>query len=141
MSKPTKIVHLEEDEGQKTDGYEVGYAKPPKATQFKKGQSGNPRGRRPRTAYEEDDFPIRSYMLEPVPVTIGGKQQKITRYDVLLMKLVSQAMNGNLGSARLLIQATGGLKDVREEWKRQKTQADQDAIEQVLREADAWFGE
>lgn len=26
-------------------GYEVGYGKPPKPTQFKKGQSGNPRGR------------------------------------------------------------------------------------------------
>jgi hypothetical protein len=26
-------------------GYEVGYAKPPEATRFQKGQSGNPRGR------------------------------------------------------------------------------------------------
>ena len=26
-------------------GYKVGYGKPPKATQFKKGKSGNPRGR------------------------------------------------------------------------------------------------
>ena len=26
-------------------GYEVGYGKPPKATRFKKGQSGNPKGR------------------------------------------------------------------------------------------------
>jgi hypothetical protein len=28
-----------------TDDYEVGYKKPPKATQFKPGQSGNPAGR------------------------------------------------------------------------------------------------
>ena len=27
------------------DSYEVGYAKPPAATRFKPGQSGNPRGR------------------------------------------------------------------------------------------------
>ena len=26
-------------------GYKVGYGKPPKATQFRKGKSGNPRGR------------------------------------------------------------------------------------------------
>jgi len=26
-------------------GYKVGYSKPPKATQFRKGRSGNPRGR------------------------------------------------------------------------------------------------
>jgi hypothetical protein len=26
-------------------GYEVGYGKPPQSTQFKKGKSGNPKGR------------------------------------------------------------------------------------------------
>ena len=34
---------------EKTDGYEVGYRKPPKHSQFKPGQSGNPNGR-PRGA-------------------------------------------------------------------------------------------
>ena len=29
----------------KKDDYEVGYGRPPKKTQFKKGQSGNPKGR------------------------------------------------------------------------------------------------
>jgi hypothetical protein len=28
-----------------TDRYKVGYGKPPKATQFKRGRSGNPKGR------------------------------------------------------------------------------------------------
>ena len=27
-------------------GYEVGYGKPPKANQFRKGRTGNPRGKR-----------------------------------------------------------------------------------------------
>ena len=31
------------------DDYEVGYGRPPKSGQFKKGQSGNPKGR-PRNA-------------------------------------------------------------------------------------------
>jgi hypothetical protein len=30
-------------------GYEIGYRKPPKATQFRKGRSGNPRGRPKRS--------------------------------------------------------------------------------------------
>jgi len=30
----------------KSDNYEVGYRKPPKATRFRKGRSGNPRGRK-----------------------------------------------------------------------------------------------
>jgi hypothetical protein len=31
----------------KKDDYDVGYGKPPQNTRFKKGQSGNPRGRAP----------------------------------------------------------------------------------------------
>ena len=30
---------------------EVGYGKPPRRTRFRKGQSGNPRGRPPRTGF------------------------------------------------------------------------------------------
>ena len=40
--------------GQKAGGdYAVGYGRPPKATQFKPGRSGNPRGR-PKGAKSED---------------------------------------------------------------------------------------
>ena len=35
-------------------GYAVGYGKPPKATQFKKGQSGNPKGRAKRHQQLQD---------------------------------------------------------------------------------------
>ncbi len=66
MSKERKIIHLDDD------AYSVGYCKPPKTSQFKKGQSGNPRGRKHRVSYEEDDFPIRKFMLEFVPVKIDG---------------------------------------------------------------------
>ncbi len=66
----------------------------------------------------------------------------MTRYDTLLMKMYNQAMfRTSPAAAKLLVQATGGLKDVREEWKRQKTQADQDAIDQVIREADEWLAD
>ena len=32
---------------QSTTSYDVGYRRPPKANQFRKGRSGNPRGRKP----------------------------------------------------------------------------------------------
>jgi hypothetical protein len=135
MIKKTKFIHV--DDG----GYTVGYGKPPKATQFRKGETGNSKGRPPRTAYEEDDFPVRKFMMEPMSVKLDGKKQNITRLDALLIKLFGQAINGNVASIRLLIHSTGGLKDFREEWKRVKTQADLDCIEDVAREAEKWFPE
>ena len=36
---------VDDDDTPKKGDYEVGYGKPPKATQFQKGQSGNPKGR------------------------------------------------------------------------------------------------
>ena len=56
----------------------VGYGRPPQATQFKKGQSGNPRGRprKPRGQGPPDrDCPI---------ATIGGMQRPVHSCQILL---------------------------------------------------------
>jgi Family of unknown function (DUF5681) len=93
-----KFIHVEED------GYRVGYGKPPKHTQFKKGQSGNPRGRgsKSRVPYEEDEFPLRRMMMEPVVVTINGKKEKLPRYEVVMMSIANKAMAGDHKSQKLL---------------------------------------
>jgi hypothetical protein len=45
MDEPTKSAEpIPNDEGKSTE-YKVGYKKPPISTRFKKGQSGNPKGR------------------------------------------------------------------------------------------------
>ena len=133
MTKQTKIIQMDDN-----DEYKVGYGKPPKTTRFKKGQSGNPNGRKPRVAYEEDDFPIRRFMMELMEVKLKGKKEKMTRFDVLLMTLIQKALSGCFKSLKLLIQESGGLKAFREEWKRQKNQADQEMIDQVWRDAEHW---
>ena len=133
MTKKPEFIHVKDDD------YAVGYGKPPAHTQFKKGQSGNPRGRRSRVSYEEDEFPIRRFMIEPVEVMFKGKKRRLPRLEVVLMSLITRAMAGCFKSQKLLLQESGGLKGFREEWKRQKTQADQDSIDQVLREAKDWF--
>lgn len=98
MTKQTKIIQMDDN-----DEYKVGYGKPPKTTRFKKGQSGNPNGRKPRVAYEEDDFPIRRFMMELMEVKLKGKKEKMTRFDVLLMTLIQKALSGCFKSLKLLI--------------------------------------
>jgi Family of unknown function (DUF5681) len=57
------------------DDYKVGHSKPPKHTQFKKGQSGNPSGRGKRDRKVVDPNPLRAVLLENVVVTINGKKK------------------------------------------------------------------
>ena len=68
------------------DDDRVGYGKPPKRTRFRPGQSGNPRGRRRREAYEETENPLRMYMLEQMTVTIKGKKVTMPVVDVIIKK-------------------------------------------------------
>ena len=53
--------------------YEVGYGKPPKGTQFKKGQSGNPNGRRPAKTIETRTREFTKRALEEVVAEKDGR--------------------------------------------------------------------
>lgn len=82
-------------------GYEVGYKKPPKSTQFKKGQSGNPKGR-PRGAKGMNTL-IREMMTEKVPVRTANGVKRMTIMETILRKKVEQAHAGNARAAAELI--------------------------------------
>ena len=123
------------------DDDQVGYGKPPRHSQFKRGQSGNPRGRKPRLAYEEDDFPIRRFMMEPIDVKLNGKKERLTTLEAILMKQAAKALAGDNRSAKLLFEYSGGLKDFRADWKRQKTEAGRKMVDEILKIANTWkFG-
>lgn len=73
--------------------YEVGYRKPPKPSQFKKGQSGNPRGRpkdRPTLAKLADEV-----LSELIPVTIDGVQRRMPADKVLMRSIRARALRGD----------------------------------------------
>jgi hypothetical protein len=72
-----------------TGDYEVGNRKPPKHTQFKKGRSGNPQGRR-----RAGPKPINAgLLLDPeLTVTKDGGPQRMSAYEIYLRRLVSQAL-------------------------------------------------
>ena len=73
--------------------YDVGYCKPPKATQFKKGQSGNPRGRRnpARTAREL----LMKILNQRMSVRQDGEVTRMSSLEVIFNSIVRQAMKGD----------------------------------------------
>jgi hypothetical protein len=134
MSEKETIFHHVDD-----DDDAVGYGKPPKHTRFKRGQSGNPKGRKRRMAHEEAENPLRMYMLEQMTVMMKGKRVKMPVVDVIIKSMIQKAATGDYRSQKLLIQESGGLKALREEHKHQRTQADQEFINEVRKEADKWL--
>jgi hypothetical protein len=74
-------------------GYAVGYGKPPVATRFKSGQSGNPKGR-PKAAKGLGTI-VRDTMSQKVAVRTPSGEKRISRIEAALHKTVELAMKGN----------------------------------------------
>lgn len=82
-------------------GYEVGYARPPKANQFKPGQSGNPAGRpRGRPSFEEI---ILAEAQRIVKIKVGDKILHIDRDCALVRKLFDSALAGNMRALQMAL--------------------------------------
>lgn len=84
------------------DNYIVGYKKPPKSTRFKKGKSGNPRGR-PRESSNLSTI-INDLLERPVSVTISGVQQQIPGRQAVGLKVLEKAMKGDSRAIALLFE-------------------------------------
>jgi hypothetical protein len=74
-------------------GYAIGYGKPPVATRFKRGQSGNPKGR-PKAAKGLGTI-VRDTMTQKVAVRTPSGERRISRIEAALHKTVELAMKGN----------------------------------------------
>ncbi len=77
----------------KDDDYEVGYGKPPKAGQFKKGRSGNPRGR-PKGA-KGVQASIKRELESKITVHEGNQQVRITKAEAMAKQLMNKALKGD----------------------------------------------
>jgi hypothetical protein len=81
--------------------YQVGYGKPPRHSQFKRGQSGNPRG---RPAGSKNFATLVSEALnEPVIVTEDGGRRKITKREAIVTQLVNRSAKADWHAIKILL--------------------------------------
>ncbi len=81
--------------------YEVGYGRPPEATRFRKGKSGNVRGR-PRKSHDAA-IDVAGLLDEPVKVREGGEIKQMQPKEVALRKTLKQALEGDRRSIGYLL--------------------------------------
>jgi Family of unknown function (DUF5681) len=85
--------HQQRDLGPNDPDYKVGYGRPPIATRFKKGQSGNPKGRpkvrKPLGALAYDA------LYEKVQVREGQRVRLRPKIEAAIQVLINYALKGN----------------------------------------------
>ena len=110
--------------GSGTD-YEVGYRKPPVATQFKKGFSGNPAGRpkrkhNPRAPQSRSTTPgsathvIRQELTRNVVVQEAGEPKQMPLSQAAIRQLQQLGFNGSVNAIKELVKLTKEEADKRE---------------------------
>ena len=81
--------------------YEVGYGKKKKKYQFKKGQSGNKKGR-PKNS--KNTYVLLDEILsQTIPITENGKLIHISKRNAVLIQLVNKAIKGDLKATNALL--------------------------------------
>jgi hypothetical protein len=94
-SRGGSAVHVRDDDGSPgQDGDEaVGYGRPPRASRFQPGRSGNPKGR-PRGSVAFKTLLERELAVS-VAVKEQGRRRTLSKRGVIVKRLVSEAMAGN----------------------------------------------
>ncbi|MDB5713594.1 MAG: hypothetical protein JWO15_991 [Sphingomonadales bacterium] len=83
------------------DEDKVGYKKPPVATRFKKGHSGNPRGRPKHQLNLKTD--LLAELGELIRVNENGKTRSITKQRALLKALTARGIKGDTRASNIIL--------------------------------------
>jgi Family of unknown function (DUF5681) len=85
----------------KSSPYKVGYGRPPKATQFKAGKSGNPKGR-PKGPKSVGAV-LYDILHRRIEVTENGRTRRIPVLEVMLRRLANEAVRSDPRALKLML--------------------------------------
>jgi hypothetical protein len=74
--------------------YKIGYAKPPKSGQFKRGKSGNPKGRAKESLKLATD--LAAELNEQITVREDGRARRVSKQRALIKSLMAKALQGDI---------------------------------------------
>jgi hypothetical protein len=81
--------------------YKVGFRKPPKATQFKRGKSGNPKGRPNGSRNLATD--LAAELGEQITVREDGRQRRVSKQRALIKSLMAKSLQGDVRASAAII--------------------------------------
>lgn len=80
----------------------VGYKRPPTATRFAKGRSGNPRG---RLRNRRREVPYDTLLSQMVTIREDGRERRITAAEAFILQLTRKGLQGDSAAARASLAA------------------------------------
>ena len=86
------------------DAYEVGRGKPPKATQFKPGQSGNPKGRPKRTSLRDIVQRIAGETVDREWARLRAFDPTLTKLEGVVARLFQNAQLGDVAAIKQVLE-------------------------------------
>jgi hypothetical protein len=90
----------------------IGFGNPPASTRFRKGESGNPRGR-PKNRRRE--IPYDAVLGQMVTIREDGRERRVTAAEAFLLQLTQKGLAGDSAAARASLEAIEAARAARGE--------------------------
>src|SRR6516225_5155672 len=81
--------------------HKVGYGNPPKATQFRAGTSGNPKGRPQGSGNLAND--LAAELGERITIREEGRHRRVSKQRALIKSLMAKSLQGDVRAAATLL--------------------------------------
>jgi hypothetical protein len=108
----------------------VGFGRPPESTRFKKGVSGNPKGR-PKGSLSVATVFLKT-LREKVVINEHGQRKKVTKLEAALKQLVNKAAGGDLRAIGQLRELAREAEEKQNTAAIQQSPADNDLDQEVM---------